>query len=64
MPSIMVKTSFLSNRGECILLVTSAYQNHSAESIVQGLRKYIRAINPKAIRGAHTSHFLVDGRSE
>ena len=63
MLSILVETSFLSNREERLFLVTLVYQNYSAESIVQGLRKYIRANNPKAIRGAHTSYFLVDGRS-
>lgn len=48
MPSILVEASFISNREECRRLVTPAYQNHLAESIVQGLRKYIRAINPMA----------------
>lgn len=50
MPSILVETSFISNREECRRLVTSAYQNHLAESIVQGLRTYIRAINPMAFQ--------------
>ena len=44
MPSILVETSFISNREECRRLVTPAYQNHLAESIVQGLRTYIHAI--------------------
>jgi len=50
MPSILVETSFISNREECRRLVTPAYQNHLAESIVQGLRTYIRAINPTAFQ--------------
>jgi N-acetylmuramoyl-L-alanine amidase len=50
MPSILVETSFISNREECRRLVTPAYQNHLAESIVQGLRTYIRAINPMAFQ--------------
>jgi N-acetylmuramoyl-L-alanine amidase len=50
MPSILVETSFISNREECRRLVTSAYQNHLAESIVQGLRGYIRAIDPVALQ--------------
>jgi len=51
MPSILVETAFISNRDECRLLTTSAYQEHLAESIVQGLRGYIREINPTAFEG-------------
>ena len=50
MPSILVETSSISNREECRRLVTPAFQNHLAESIVQGLRTYIRAINPTAFQ--------------
>jgi N-acetylmuramoyl-L-alanine amidase len=48
MPSVLVETAFISNREECRLLTTAAYQEHLAESIVQGLRAYIREINPTA----------------
>jgi N-acetylmuramoyl-L-alanine amidase len=48
MPSILVETAFISNREECRLLTTTSYQEHLAESIVQGLRSYIREINPTA----------------
>jgi N-acetylmuramoyl-L-alanine amidase len=48
MPSILVETIFISNREECRRLITPAYQNHLAESILQGLRTYIRAIYPTA----------------
>jgi N-acetylmuramoyl-L-alanine amidase len=48
MPSILVETAFISNREECRLLTTAGYQEHMAESIVQGLRAYIREINPTA----------------
>ncbi len=48
MPSILVETAFISNREECRLLTTASYQEHLAESIVQGLRNYIREINPTA----------------
>jgi len=51
MPSILVETAFISNRDECRLLTTAAYQEHLAESIVQGLRGYIREINPTAFEG-------------
>jgi N-acetylmuramoyl-L-alanine amidase len=50
MPSILVETAFISNREECRRLVTSAYQNHLADSIVEGLRTYIKAINPTAFQ--------------
>jgi N-acetylmuramoyl-L-alanine amidase len=50
MPSILVETSFISNREECRRLVTPGYQNHLAESILEGLRKYIKAINPTAFQ--------------
>jgi N-acetylmuramoyl-L-alanine amidase len=46
-----VETSFISNREQCRLLTTAAYQEHLAESIVQGLRAYIREINPTAFEG-------------
>ena len=48
MPSILVETAFISNREECRLLTTASYQEHLAESIVQGLRAYIKEINPTA----------------
>ncbi len=52
MPSILVETAFISNRDECRLLTTPAYQEHVAESIVQGVRNYIREINPTAFEGS------------
>jgi N-acetylmuramoyl-L-alanine amidase len=52
MPSILVETSFISNREECRRLITPAYQNHLAESIVEGLRTYIKAINPTAFQAS------------
>jgi N-acetylmuramoyl-L-alanine amidase len=48
MPSILVETAFISNREECHLLTTAAYQEHLAESIVQGIRGYIKEITPTA----------------
>jgi N-acetylmuramoyl-L-alanine amidase len=46
MPTILVEASFISNREECHRLVTSAYRQHLAVSIIQGLRAYIREIDP------------------
>lgn len=62
MPSILIETSFISNPDECRLLVTSPYQNHLAESIVSGIKGYIKAINPEAIRASKGSSLLVDAK--
>jgi N-acetylmuramoyl-L-alanine amidase len=51
MPSILVESAFISNREECRLLTTANYQEHLAESIVQGIRAYIREISPTALDG-------------
>ncbi len=48
MPSILVETAFISNREECRLLTTPAFQEHVAEAIVNGIRAYIREIQPTA----------------
>lgn len=48
MPSILVETAFISNREECRLLTTPAFQEHLAEAIVHGIRAYIREIQPTA----------------
>lgn len=48
MPSILVETAFISNREECRLLTTPAFQEHLAEAIVNGIRAYIREIQPTA----------------
>jgi N-acetylmuramoyl-L-alanine amidase len=48
MPSILVETSFISNPEECRRLTSAAYQDHLAESIVRGLKGYIREISPTA----------------
>ncbi|MEJ5357736.1 MAG: N-acetylmuramoyl-L-alanine amidase [Desulfobacterales bacterium] len=48
MPAILVETAFISNREECRLLTTPAFQEHLAEAIVNGIRAYIREIQPTA----------------
>jgi N-acetylmuramoyl-L-alanine amidase len=50
MPSILVETSFISNPEECRRLTNPAYQDNLAESIVRGLRGYIKEISPTALR--------------
>jgi N-acetylmuramoyl-L-alanine amidase len=49
MPSILVETAFISNREECRLLTTAAFQEHVADSIVRGIRSYIQDISPTAL---------------
>ncbi|MFO7708375.1 MAG: N-acetylmuramoyl-L-alanine amidase [Desulfobacterales bacterium] len=48
MPSILVETAFISNREECRLLTTAAFQEQVADSIVRGIRSYIQDISPTA----------------
>jgi N-acetylmuramoyl-L-alanine amidase len=48
MPSVLVETAFISNRDECRLLTTPAFQEHLADSIARGIRSYIQDINPTA----------------
>lgn len=43
MPSILVETSFISNKRECNRLKADAYQNRICNSIVDGIKKYINA---------------------
>ncbi len=42
MPSILVETSFISNKRECNRLKASAYQDRICDSIVDGIQKYIK----------------------
>lgn len=47
MPSILVETSFISNKTECQRLVSPAYQEHLCEAIIDGVEQYIRETNPQ-----------------
>ncbi len=49
MPSILVETSFISNKAECKRLMTDAYQNSICNAIADGVTKYIDATNPKQL---------------
>ena len=49
MPSILIETSFLSNKKECKRLLSSKYQNTLCDSIIKGVEKYIKATNPKRL---------------
>ncbi len=51
MPAILVETSFISNKEECERLINGKYQDAMVDSIVDGVRKYIRETNPTALFG-------------
>jgi N-acetylmuramoyl-L-alanine amidase len=48
MPAILIETSFISNPRECKRLMNTAYQDKMAQSIVIGIKKYIKDMNPTA----------------
>ncbi|WP_299978867.1 N-acetylmuramoyl-L-alanine amidase [Desulfobacula sp.] len=49
MPSILIETSFLSNKTECKRLMSDAYQTAICDSITDGVEKYINATNPRQL---------------
>ena len=49
MPSILIETSFISNKTECKRLTSSAYQNALCDAIINGVKKYIKETDPRAI---------------
>ncbi len=49
MPSILVETSFISNRRECKRLLSAKYQDCLCDSIIKGVEKYIKATNPRQL---------------
>ena len=46
MPAILIETSFISNRRECKRLTDATYQDQLCDGIVNGIRNYIKEINP------------------
>lgn len=48
MPAILVETSFISNSRECKRLKDASYQERLCDGIIDGIRAYIREINPTA----------------
>jgi N-acetylmuramoyl-L-alanine amidase len=46
MPAILIETSFISNERECQRLTDSEYQDKLCDSIVDGIRAYIRKTSP------------------
>lgn len=51
MPSILIETSFISNKRECMRLTDDAYQRHLCEGIIKGVKRYIRETRPTAYLG-------------
>lgn len=49
MPSILIETSFISNKTECKRLMNDAYQTALSNSIADGVEKYIDATNPRQL---------------
>jgi N-acetylmuramoyl-L-alanine amidase len=49
MPAILIETSFISNPRECKRLMSTGYQDRMSEAIVQGIKAYIRDMNPTAL---------------
>jgi N-acetylmuramoyl-L-alanine amidase len=49
MPSILIETSFISNKTECKRLQTQSYRNDVCNSITDGIEKYIKATNPRQL---------------
>ena len=54
MPAILIETSFISNPRECRRLVNKNYQERLCDGIVDGIRTYIKEINPAVI--SHVEH--------
>ncbi len=49
MPSILIETSFISNKRECGRLTDPTYQERLSEAVMEGIRKYIKETNPTAL---------------
>jgi N-acetylmuramoyl-L-alanine amidase len=49
MPSILIETSFISNKTECKRLMSDSYQTAICDTITDGIEKYINATNPKQL---------------
>ncbi|MCP3941361.1 MAG: AMIN domain-containing protein [Desulfobacteraceae bacterium] len=49
MPSILIETSFISNKTECTRLLNPTYRNNICNAITDGIEKYIKATNPKQL---------------
>jgi N-acetylmuramoyl-L-alanine amidase len=48
MPAVLIETAFISNESECKRLIDPTYQERVCDSILYGIRNYIRETNPTA----------------
>jgi N-acetylmuramoyl-L-alanine amidase len=53
MPAILFETSFISNPRECKRLINPQYQERLSESIVTGIKTYIKETTPTAFFNVH-----------
>jgi N-acetylmuramoyl-L-alanine amidase len=51
MPAILIETSFISNKRECLRLLDPDYQELLCDAIINGVRNYMKEINPNALIG-------------
>ncbi len=51
MPAILIETSFISNKRECMRLLDPDYQELLCDAIINGVRNYMKEINPNALIG-------------
>ncbi|MFH2218882.1 MAG: N-acetylmuramoyl-L-alanine amidase [Pseudomonadota bacterium] len=49
MPAILIETSFISNSRECKRLTSTEYQDQLSSAIVNGIRSYLKELNPTAL---------------
>ncbi|OQX23952.1 MAG: hypothetical protein BWK80_23370 [Desulfobacteraceae bacterium IS3] len=49
MPSILIETSFISNKRECERLTDPGYQGQLCDAIIKGIRRYIEDTSPTAL---------------
>jgi len=49
MPSVLIETSFISNKTECARLTDPNYQEQLCDAITDGVRNYIKETNPTAL---------------
>lgn len=48
MPAVLIETAFISNESECKRLIDPTYQERLCDSILYGIRNYIKETNPTA----------------
>ncbi|MBW1842435.1 MAG: N-acetylmuramoyl-L-alanine amidase, partial [Deltaproteobacteria bacterium] len=56
MPAILIETSFISNSRECKRLTSATYQEQLSIAIVNGIRSYLKEINPTALIKSDPKH--------